>query len=219
MNKEEEDQLNIQDLFKRDPKLPFHYNVQFSEINAESTVADCFNILKNILVQGLTIVSDGELLQIDPSNNTQTIDIGAMTDKHFKKVKDRLLSLGIEPNWKVYDNSDKDYHLRSVCYRAEKIKGCDLEVTIDWKTQNVQKVKFKAENAKVLPDIMKAIEEYPESNYFLDLKKPTHLSEFIIKWIKKAEPEKINVLNFKKAKLTDYHYNHAMCTMGTRHIR
>ena len=48
MNKEEEGQLNIQDLFKRDPKLPFHYNVQFSEINAESTVADCFNILKNI---------------------------------------------------------------------------------------------------------------------------------------------------------------------------
>ena len=110
MNKEEEDQLNIQDLFKRDPKLPFHYNVQFSEINAESTVADCFNILKNILVQGLTIVSDGELLQIDPSNNTQTIDIGAMTDKHFKKVKDRFLSLGIEPNWKVYDNSYKDLY-------------------------------------------------------------------------------------------------------------
>ena len=214
-----EDSLNIIDLFKKDAKLPFFYNAEFSELNEKSTMVDYFNILTKILVEGLSIVSEGELLKIDDTNKTKVIDIGLMTDKHFNKVKDRFLSLGIEPRWKVYDESDKDYYLRSVCYDAGKIEGCKVEVTMDWETQHLNKVKFKAENNNVVPQIMKTLELYPEANYFLELKKPSNLNEFIIKWIKKSEPDKVNVLNFKQADLRDYHYNHALCTAETRHIR
>lgn len=214
-----EDSLNINDLFKREAKLPFFYNAEFSELNEKSTISDYFGILTKILIEGLSIISEGELLKIDNTNNTKVVDIGLMTDTHFTKVKDRFLSLGIEPRWKVYDEDDKDYYLRSVCYDAEKIEGCNVEVTMDWKTQHLNKVKFKAENNKVVPEIMKTLELYPEANYWLELKKPTNLNEFIIKWIKKTEPDKVNVLNFKKADLRDYHYNHALCTLETRHIR
>ena len=219
MGNDDEDKLNINDLFKRDAKLPFFYNAEFSELNEKSTISDYFNVLTKILVEGLSIVSEGELLQIDDKNNTKVVDIALMTEKHFNKVKDRFLSLGIEPRWKVYDDSDKDYYLRSVCYQAEKIKGCTVEVTMDWGTQHLHKVKFKAENNNVVPEIMKTLESYPEANYWLQLKKPTKLNEFIIKWIKKSEPDKVNILNFRKADLRDYHYNHALCTVETRHIR
>ncbi len=219
MEKDNEDTLNINDLFKKEAKLPFFYNAEFSELNEKSTISDYFGILTKILIEGLSIVSEGELLKIDNTNNSRVVDIGLMTDKHFKKVKDRFLSLGIEPRWKVYDEDDKDYYLRSVCYDAEKIEGCNVEVTMDWKTQHLNKLKFKAENNNVIPEIMKTLELYPEANYWLELKKPTNLNEFIIKWIKKTEPDKVNVLNFRKANLRDYHYNHALCTMETRHVR
>ena len=219
MEKDNEDTLNINDLFKKEAKLPFFYNAEFSELNEKSTISDYFGVLTKILIEGLSIVSEGELLKIDNTNNTRVVDIGLMTDKHFKKVKDRFLSLGIEPRWKVYDQEDKDYYLRSVCYDAEKIEGCKVEVTMDWGTQHLNKVKFNAENNNVVPKIMETLELYPEANYWLGLKKPTKLNEFIIKWIKKTEPDKVNVLNFRKADLRDYHYNHALCTIETRHVR
>lgn len=219
MEKDNEDTLNINDLFKKEAKLPFFYNAEFSELNENSTLSDSFEVLTKIFIEGLSIVSDGELLKIDNTNNTKVVDIGLMTDKHFTKIKDRFLSLGIEPRWKVYDESDKDYYLRSVCYVAEKIEGCNVEVTMDWKTQHLHKVKFKADNNNVIPKIMKTLESYPEANYWLQLKKPTNLSEFLIKWVKKTEPDKINIVNFRKADLRDYHYNHALCTLETRHVR
>ena len=96
-------------------------------------------------------------MKIDNTNNMKVGDIGLMTDTHFTKVKDRFLSLGIEPRWKVYDEDDKDYYLRSVCYDAEKIEGCNVEVTMDWKTQQLNKGHCKAENNKVVPEIMKTL--------------------------------------------------------------
>ena len=109
--------------------------------------------------------------------------------------------------------------MRTVCYTAEKIKDLKLEVTLDWNTQYINKVAFKAGNKDIVPKIIEAIEKTPESNYFLALAKPKELKDYIIKYTLKDEPNKLHVINFDSAKLTEHHYNHALCTPETRHIR
>ena len=120
---------------------------------------------------------------------------------------------------KKYDETDKSYFLRKVCYDSEKIKGLKLDVTLDWLSQNIKKVSFIAEKKDIVPDIIKVIEKTPESNYFLGIAKPKKLKDYIIKYTLKAEPSILHVIYFDIAKVSDYHYNHALCTNETRHIR
>jgi hypothetical protein len=210
-------ELSLDDLFLRDAKIPFHYNIKFKELKTRST-EELFNHLKEIFAKGLLLVTSNKL-KLENPENVSAVDIGRMSEKDFKNVRDRFLSLGIDVKHKIYDESDKDYYLRSVCYSAEKIKDLKLEVTLDWNTQYINKVAFKAGNKDIVPKIMEAIEKTPESNYFLALAKPKELKDYIIKYTLKDEPNKLHVINFDAAKITDHHYNHALCTPETRHIR
>ena len=209
------EELSLENLFNREAQKPFYYNIKFKELTVNSKDIDIFNHLKEIFAKGLLLVTDGSL----KLGGTNAIDIGKMSEKDFNKVRERFLSLGIEVKHKIYDESDKDYYLRSVCYKAQEIKGLKIDVTIDWKSQYVNKVSFKAENKGILPEIMRAIEMTPESNYFLELAKPKYLKDYIIKYSLKTDPKILHVINFDIAKLSDYHYQHAMCTAETRHIR
>lgn len=211
----EDQELSIENLFKREAEKPFYYNIKFKELTVNSKDIDVFNHLKEIFTKGLLLVTDGGI-KIGESN---AIDIGRMSDKDFKKIRERFLSLGIEVRHKKYDESDKDYYLRSVCYNAQDIKGLKIDVTIDWVSQYIHKVSFKAEKGDIIPKIMKAIEMTPESNYFLELAKPKNLKDYIIKYTLKADPKILHVINFDIARLSDHHYNHALCTAETRHIR
>lgn len=215
---ENEEQLNIYDLFTKKAKPPFFYNIKFSELNENSTNADCFTVLTKLFIEGLNIISEGKIITTS-DNNEKKLNISEMTEKEFESIKERFLSLGIEPQWKVYDKDDKDYHLRSVCYEVEKIEDCELEVTINWKTQQINKMNFTVNENEAVSKLIEVLEKHPVANFFLEIKKPTHLNEFIIKWFKLVEPDKLNIINFNKAKISDYHYKHQMCTDETRHIR
>jgi hypothetical protein len=211
----EENELSLENLFNKEAQKPFYYNISFKELTVNSKDIDIFNHLKEIFAKGLLIVTDNNLKSV----GTNGVDIGKMSEKDFKKVRERFLSLGIDVKHRRYDESDKDYYLRRVCYNAQDIKGLKLEVTMDWKSQYVNKVLFKAENKEILPELMRVIEDTPESNYFLELAKPKNLKDYIIKYSLKTEPKILHVINFDMAKLSDYHYQHAMCTAETRHIR
>jgi hypothetical protein len=210
----EENELSLENLFNREAKKPFYYNIKFKELTVNSKDIDIFNHLKEIFAKGL-LVTNGSL----KLEGTDGVDIGKMSEKDFNKVRERFLSLGIEVKHKSYDESDKDYYLRSVCYNAQDIKGVKIDVTIDWKSQYVNKVSFKVEKKEILPEIMRVIEMTPEANYFLGLAKPKNLKDYIIKYSLKTDPKILHVINFDIAKLSDYHYQHAMCTAETRHIR
>ena len=149
-------ELSLDDLFLQDAKIPFHYNIKLKELKTNST-EDLFNHLKEIFAKGLLIITSNNL-KLDNPGNVCAVDIGRMSEKDFKNVRDRFLSLGIDVKHKIYDESDKDYYLRSVCYSAEKIKDLKLEVTLDWNTQYINKVAFKAGRKEIVPKIMEAIE-------------------------------------------------------------
>ena len=214
--------MSLDELFLKDARLPFHYNIQFKELTYKSSQSDIFKHLTDIFTRGLLLVTNGTILLTNLKGdivNKSSIDISKMSDDDFNKIKTRFLSIGIDVKHKIYDDSDKDYYLRSVCYNAEKINGLTLDVTMDWTSQFISKVSFKAKTNDILPDIMKAIDKTPESNYFLQLASPKYLKDYVIKYSLKSEPSKLHVINFDMAKLTDHHYNHAMCTLETRHIR
>lgn len=208
--------LSLDDLFLKDAKIPFHYNMKFNDLKTNS-IEDLFNHLKEIFTKGLLLTSDD--LKLENTGNIQAVDIGRMSDNDFKNVRDRFLSLGIDVKHNVYNESDKDYYLRRVCYNSEMIKGLKLDVTIDWESQYINKVSFKAEKKELVPEIIKVIKKTPESNYFLSLAKPTELKDYIIKYTLKKHPDQLHVINFDVAKITDHQYNHGMCTQETRHIR
>ena len=214
--------MALDELFMNDAQLPFHYNIQFKELTCKSSQSDIFKHLTDIFTRGLLLITNGTILLTNLKGdivNQSAIDIGKMSDDDFNKIKKRFLSIGIDVKHKIYDDSDKDYYLRSVCYNAEKIKGLTLDVTMNWTSQFISKVSFKAKTNDILPDIMNAIEKTPESNYFLQLATPKYLKDHVIKYSLKSDPSKLHVINFDVAKLTDHHYNHAMCTHETRHIR
>jgi len=135
----------LDELFTKDAQLPFHYSIQFKELTHTSSISDIFKHLTDIFTRGLLLVSNGNVKLTNQNGdivNDSSIDIGKMSDDDFYQIKKRFLSIGIDVKHKIYDDSDKDYYLRSVCYNATKINGLTLEVSMDWKTQFINKIYF-----------------------------------------------------------------------------
>jgi len=104
-------------------------------------------------------------------------------------------------------------------YKLEKIKGIKMTVTSDWHSQLISKVDFHLNNKEILPKLMSTLEHCPEANYFLNMTNPKILKDYCIKYIKKDDPEKLHVINFDAAKITDYQYQHRFCDQFTKHIK
>tara|TARA_B100000900_G_scaffold414227_1_gene440306 strand:- start:1387 stop:2025 length:639 start_codon:yes stop_codon:yes gene_type:complete len=211
-----EKNLSLEDLFTSEPKNPFHYDVNLSNNNNLVGPEAIFENLKNIFIQGLVIISNGEVLN---NGDEKSIDIDKMTEKDFKKIKDRMLSIGVEAKYKTYNMEDKDYYLRGLMYKLEKIDGIKMSVTMDWHSQLINKVDFHLRSKEILPTLISTLEQCPEANYFLNMSKPKDLKDYCIKYIKKNEPEKLHVINFDAAKVSDYQYQHHFCDQFTRHIK
>ena len=211
-----EKNLSLEDLFTSDVKNAFHYDIVLANNNNESGLKPIFEKLKGIFIQGLVIISDGSILN---ENKEQIIDIEKMTEDDFKKIKDRMLSIGVEAKYRIFDTKDKDYYLRGMMYKLEKIKGIKMTVTSDWHSQLISKVDFHLNNKEILPKLMSTLEHCPEANYFLNMTNPKILKDYCIKNNKKDDPEKLHVINFDAAKITDYQYQHRFCDQFTKHIK
>lgn len=208
--------LTIEDLFTDEAKNPFHYDLNLANKDNITGPESIFENIKNIFIQGLVIISNGEALN---QKDKKAIDIDKMTESDFKKIKERMLSIGIEAKYKTYDMNDKDYYLRGLMYKLEKINGIKMNVTMDWHTQLINKVDFHLENKETLPKLIEVLEKCPEANYFLNMAPPKILKDYSIKYIKKDDPEKLHVINFDAAKVSDYQYQHKFCDNFTRHVK
>ena len=211
-----EKMLSIEDLFRDEAKNPFHYDLNLANLDVNTGPEVIFENVKNIFIQGLIIISNGEALD---SKNKNSVSIDKMTETDFKKIRDRMLSIGIEAKYKTYDTNDKDYYLRGLMYKLEKKEGIKMTVSMDWHSQLISKVDFHLENKEILPSLMETIGNCPEANYFLNMVPPKNLKDYNIRYIKKEEPDKLHVIYFDAAKISDYHYQHKFCSMDTRHIR
>ena len=170
--------LTIEDLFTDEAKNPFHYDLNLANKDNITGPESIFENIKNIFIQGLVIISNGEALN---QKDKKAIDIDKMTESDFKKIKERMLSIGIEAKYKTYDMNDKDYYLRGLMYKLEKINGIKMNVTMDWHTQLINKVDFHLENKETLPKLIEVLEKCPEANYFLNMAPLKILKDYSIK--------------------------------------
>ena len=208
--------LTLEDLFTQEAKNPFTYDLNLTDLNQNSTPLNVFESIKNIFIKGLIIITDGEALN---SENKSSIDIDRISENDFKKVRERMLSIGIEAKYKVYDSNDKDFYLRGLMYSLEKIEGIKMSATLDWHTQYVQKIDFHLKDKELVEKLMETLEKHPEANYFLNMNKPKNLKDFLIKFVKKEEEDKLHVIYFDVAKISDHHYRHKFCDVHTKHVR
>ena len=191
-----EKMLSIEDLFRDEAKNPFHYDLNLANLDVNTGPEVIFENVKNIFIQGLIIISNGEALD---SKNKNSVSIDKMTETDFKKIRDRMLSIGIEAKYKTYDTNDKDYYLRGLMYKLEKKEGIKMTVSMDWHSQLISKVDFHLENKEILPSLMETIGNCPEANYFLNMVPPKNLKDYNIRYIKKEEPDKLHVIYFDAA--------------------
>ena len=131
--------LSIEDLFRDEAKNPFHYDLNLANLDVNTGPEIVFENVKNIFIQGLIIISNGNALD---SKNKNSVSIDKMTETDFKKIRERMLSIGIEAKYKTYDTNDKDYYLRGLMYKLEKKEGIKMTVSMDWHSQLISKVDF-----------------------------------------------------------------------------
>jgi len=209
------DEINnftIEKIFMNPVKSPFSYNL--SQIVLNNNIEHIFNQIKNIFTVGLLHVTN----KYKENDNGKIIDLDRISEEDISKVKEYMLSMGIDVIYKKYNKEDIDYHIRSVIYAIENIKDIQLEIVSDWKTQYIKNlhIKIKPEQGEELTKILK---KYPESNYFLGLYKPETMKDYKIQYVKKEDPNIVHIINFKAANITDYHYHHPHMDMYDKHVR
>ena len=129
-----------------------------------------------------------------------------------------MLSLGVEVVYKEYNLEDKDYYIRGLLYEIEKKDFIQATVTMDWKTQLIQTVNIKIDQSNY-EQLMTIVKKHPEANYFLNLYKPIHIKDFVIKYVKEGVPNIMNIIYFKPASISDYHYQHKYYDNLVKHVR
>lgn len=205
------DKFSLEKFFNDTVKNPFTYNMNLEKQDSKSV----FEELKKIFLTGLFHKTENKLIN---TNLGTSIDLEKINDKEINKVKEYMLSFGVELNYKKYNLEDKDYHIRKVLYEIENIKDIKIKITSDWYTQHIDKVSIGVDKEHI-QELNKILRKYPISNYFLNLYQPETIQDFKIQYIKKNEPDIINIIYFEPAKITEHHYNHQYMDNFDKHIR
>jgi hypothetical protein len=220
MEKEDEDNnIQLDTFFNNDIKNPFTYNLKLDDSDDMSLdYAKMFEKIKNIFVQGLLYITDEKNIFIDGDKKSVLID--KIPNKDINKVKQYMLSLGIEVVHKEYTDEDKDYEIRRLLYSLhDQLKDeVKIDVTMDWVKQLITKTQITCDKSK-FPELDKILRCYPDANYILKLYTPNKIEECHMYYNKENQPNILNVISFKSANTIDYHYQHKYTTEFTKHVR
>jgi hypothetical protein len=209
-------ELTLEILFTDFVKNPFTYNLNLGDQIQEKTIKCLFEKIKEIFLTGLIFTTDNKVLYTPDGKKSVLLD--KISEKEILKIKEYMLSIGIEVVYKIYTEEDKDYHIRRLLYAVENIKDIKISTTNDWKTQYISNVSINVKPQQH-KELMKIIKKFPESNYFLNMYEPEDISDFRIQYMKKEDPTTVHVIRFKEAKMTDYHYNHHFYDQLDKHVR
>ena len=220
MEKEDEDNnIQLDTFFNNDIKNPFTYNLKLDDNdNVSLDSAKMFEKIKNIFVQGLLHITDKKNICIDGDKKSVLID--KVPNKDINKIKQYMLSLGIELVHKEYTDEDKDYEIRRLLYSLhDQLKDeVKIEVTMDWVKQLITKTQITCDKSK-FPELDIIIRRYPDANFILKLYAPNKIEECHMYYNKENQPNTLNIIAFKKANIVDYHYQHKYTTEYTKHVR
>ena len=222
MEKQEEEDNTIQldTFFNSDIKNPFTYNLNLDLDNDDIGLnyTKIFEKIKNIFVQGLLYITDEKNICIDGDKKSVLID--KIPNKDINKVKQYMLSLGIEVIHKEYTDEDKDYEIRRLLYTLQKYLKDEvkIEVTMDWVKQLITKTKLTCDKQK-LPELDVILRHYPDANFILKLYTPNKIEHCHMYYNKENQPNILNIIAFKHANIADYQYRHKYATEATKHVR
>ena len=206
----------LEKIFTDSVKDPLTYNLNINNIEDKIDTGLLFEYIKNIFISGIKYITDN----VQENKNDKNIILEYITDKEINKMKEYMISMGIELIYKKYNEEDRDFHIRSVLYDIENIENIKIDILSDWKSQLIKNIsiQIKKEQAN---ELKKKIIKYPEANYFLNLYTPEKIEDFRLQYIKKDEPNIINIIYFKPAKILDYHYlnNNNLLDPFNKHIR
>jgi hypothetical protein len=214
---ETENNINLDEFFNNVAKNPFTYNLNLGDDTSMSH-DKLFEKVKNIFVQGLLYITDEKYILVDGEKKSVLID--KIPNKDIEAVTNYMLSLGIEVVHNEYTDEDKDYQIRRLLYcLQDKLKDhVKIDITMDWVQQLIKSTKITCDKSH-LDELNSILRCYPEANYILKLYKPETVEECHMYYNKHDQPNILNIISFKHAKLIDYHYQHKYTTSFTKHVR
>lgn len=211
--------IDLDEFFNNSIQNPFTYNLQLDD---NMDYAKLFERLKNIFIQGLLYITDKQNVTID--GNQKLVQLDKVPNKDIELVKKYMLSLGIELVHKEYTDEDKDYEIRRLLYSLQdKLKNdVQIDVTMDWIKQLIITTRITCSNSK-LKELNNILRNYPDANYILNIYSPDKVEDCCMRYNKETQTKNTQILNiiaFRAAELTDYHYQHRKInTEHTKHIR
>ena len=178
----------ITKIFDNEPLDPFSINLQILAPKTKNDNAFIFSRLKDILIKGLIMLTTGDQNNFD----IKSLNIGKITENHIEKMKKYMLSFGINLHFLIVDKNEKDSLMRHFLYELEQIPDLSISVTMDWKSQLIEKLDFKmsAKNKNnVTKQIDVVIQNHRVINFFLKMYKPKTLKDYsiMVKNVKKQE--------------------------------
>ena len=213
---ENEVELTLEKLFTKPAQNPFSYNLNFDNPDKIHDYYYLFEQFKKIFVNGIVYTTDHQQVETESG---KTILIDKLKKEEIELIKKYMLSVGVDLVHKEFTLEDKDYYIRSLLYDIEKIKDISIDTVVDWKSQLIKTACIKVKQEKI-QEMMSKVKKHPYANYFLNLYKPeNNLKDFIIKYVRKENPEILNIIYFEPAKIKDYHYHHRYFDEMHKHIR
>ena len=143
----------------------------------------------------------------------------------FKFEMDEVILVANNETWKRFDSRTNQLFIQNPDSNFINIIDNWKSILLSNELQFIKKNgKFELINTGSLQSVSFEFDTLkntisPEANYFINLAKPKNLKDYTIKYIKKDEEDKLHVIYFDAANITDYQYQHKFCDKFTRHVK
>lgn len=128
---------DIKNVFQDEIKEPFHYDLNFNNVK---NTKDLFNKICEIYKTGL----------VHLAGNEKEVKVKNITYKDMEKMHKYMLSLGIEVIYRKLTDYEKTQYWTYLLDDLIKLPEINVNVTLDWKTQNIiaSQLKITTKNKK-----------------------------------------------------------------------
>jgi len=184
----------IDSVFNKPPKEPFGLEITAKLKNTDPK--SFYTYIKNLYIRGLSsMVKD---------KNPKSFYINNITSQHIDLMRRYMLSFGIDVFYNSYTDSELDILFRDFLYEATKIENLGINVSINWKTNEITSIglklrKLKNKECKLFWEILK---KHNKVNMILKFYKPSELRDY--GFITKSGDGKLHVIYFDFANQAKY---------------
>ena len=179
-------------IFNEEIKLPFHYNLDFTNVK---NIEELFKQIYEIYKVGLCTLY----------GTNKTIDLRVINFERLEKMKQYMLSFGIEVLYYRLTNAEQTNLYKYLLTELESIEDLKLYAKYDWRTQYITNIELTIQkdtkNLNKIIDVLNNNKKICRTLDFFKLKKKTDLDDFCQKIIVDNE---VHVISFKIADRSVY---------------